>query len=289
MSREDLPSQPDDASELEFEAYVRRRRALFPRDDAVDSLEPSPDIDRAVLARARAAIHAEPPTSVYRGTRWALPVAIAATVVLAFTIVLNVGLPTRGDSAGQPAGEVSVQNAARAVPAESAEVADAAAAPAAAPQQTAPAGPAERRDFAPPPPPLLSDRSRAIEAPTEQNGMAERNYTARESELMATTESSAADIAPAAKAARAADASRALSELARQQGQAAASEAVPAADAQAGSAPPLSADAWWDRIERLRANGQLRVAAHELENFRLAYPDDPRLHELPAAPTEPNR
>lgn len=261
MSREDLPGQPDDANELEFEAYVRRRRALFPRDDEVDSLEPPPDIDRAVLARARAAIHAEPPTSVYRGTRWALPVAIAATVVLAFTIVLNVGLPTGGGSTVQPASEVSVQNAARAVPAESAEVAEAAPASSAAPQQTAPAGSSrERRDFAPPPPPLAADRSQAIEAPTEQNGTSERNYTARESELMATAETSAGDIAPAAKAA-------------------------PADAGQAAPSPPLSADAWWDRIERLRANGQFRVAARELENFRAAYPDDPRLR---APPTVPN-
>jgi hypothetical protein len=75
-------------SEDEFEDFLRRRRRLFdqPRDD---ELEPPAELDRLVLRQAREAIESEPPHRVFRAPRWGMPVALAATLVLAFTVILH--------------------------------------------------------------------------------------------------------------------------------------------------------------------------------------------------------
>jgi hypothetical protein len=76
-----------------------------------------------VLRQAREAIETGRPVRVFRNPRWATPVALAATLVLAFTVLFYAGLPqTRS-----PVPEVTVQNVAErvdvaqeAVPAETA-------------------------------------------------------------------------------------------------------------------------------------------------------------------------
>ncbi|MCB1632770.1 MAG: hypothetical protein KDI23_13135, partial [Pseudomonadales bacterium] len=84
-------TQPHDSSD-EFEAVLRARRRFVPRFDVADAAEPSPELDRIVLARARAALHESISPTVptvpvptgrhYRGRRWTLPFALAATVLL---------------------------------------------------------------------------------------------------------------------------------------------------------------------------------------------------------------
>jgi hypothetical protein len=97
---------PDD----EFDDFLRKRRPLFGRDD---DLEPPLELDRAVLRQAREAIEGEQrPQRIFRTPSWGMPVALAATLVLAFTIILRVD--TRQ---GEPArkGTVTVENVARRV------------------------------------------------------------------------------------------------------------------------------------------------------------------------------
>ena len=85
--------------------------------------EPPAELDRVVLRQAREAIETGRPLRVFRNPRWATPVALAATLVLAFTVLFYAGLPqTRS-----PVPEVTVQNVAErvdvaqeAVPAETA-------------------------------------------------------------------------------------------------------------------------------------------------------------------------
>jgi hypothetical protein len=78
--------------EDEFEAYLRNRLVLHDRDWNPEKLEPPEDLDDIVLTKARRAIHPSPQMPVYRAPRWALPVALAATVLLSLSVVLNVGL-----------------------------------------------------------------------------------------------------------------------------------------------------------------------------------------------------
>lgn len=97
-------SEPDP----EFEDFLRRRRPLFRR-DVDDGLEPPPELDRLVLRQAREAIRAEEPLPMYRGPRWAAPVAIAATLVLGLAVVFQVA----DQQSSQRAPEVAVESVAQ--------------------------------------------------------------------------------------------------------------------------------------------------------------------------------
>ena len=91
-------------SDGEFDEFLARRKPLFPRPPD-DVLEPPPELDRIVLRQARDAIRRETSEPAYHGTRWGMPIALAASVLVAATIVLNVGMPDK-----KPAAEVTVQN-----------------------------------------------------------------------------------------------------------------------------------------------------------------------------------
>src|SRR6478735_4035414 len=137
--RHEPMTSPDD----EFDDFLRKRRPLFRQHD---ELEPPAELDRLVLRRARDAIEGERPQRVFRAPSWGMPVALAATLVLAFTVILRVGTP---EVVKKP--EVTVQKISRQIeiPAAAAPTAPAAdaeassAAPAAAPtpaEQSAGAG-----------------------------------------------------------------------------------------------------------------------------------------------------
>ena len=89
----------------EFEEFLKRRRPLF-RDDVDEDLEPPAELDRVVLRQAREAIRGEESMPLYRGPRWAAPLAVAATVLLALGVVFFVGQ----EHPASP--EVTVENAA---------------------------------------------------------------------------------------------------------------------------------------------------------------------------------
>jgi hypothetical protein len=123
---------PDD----EFDDFLTRRKPVFRRAPD-DPLEPPADLDRLILRQAREAISAEQPQRVFRAPRWGMPVALAATLMLAVTLFLNVGSPTRPVTA-----EVTVQNVAR-------QLDEPAAAPAPAMESVAQARSAAAADSAP--------------------------------------------------------------------------------------------------------------------------------------------
>jgi hypothetical protein len=113
-------SEPD----REFEEFLKNRRPLFRR-EVDDGLEPPAEVDRLVLDRARDAIKDPEPMRVYRGPRWAAPMAIAATLVLGLAFVFHAGSP----ETAKPVPEVRVESIANryeepaAVPATSQDVA----------------------------------------------------------------------------------------------------------------------------------------------------------------------
>jgi hypothetical protein len=122
----------------EFDDFLQRRRRLFgPPPD--EDLEPPAEVDRLVLRKARAAIEPHKAPRMFRAPPWSLSVGLAATLVLAFSVILH--------TAKQPvrlASDVAVQTVARDVEAaapaavgaassSAAETANDAMAPAAAP------------------------------------------------------------------------------------------------------------------------------------------------------------
>jgi hypothetical protein len=88
----------------EFDDFLARRKPLFRRPGDVD-LEPPPELDRIVLRQAEDAIRADQPQRSFRGPLWGAPLAVAATLLIAFTVVLHVGMTHK-----PPLAEVRVQN-----------------------------------------------------------------------------------------------------------------------------------------------------------------------------------
>jgi hypothetical protein len=97
-------SGPDE----EFDDFLSRRKPLFRR--PVDELQPPEELDRVVLRRAREAIEIERPQRAFRGGNWGAPLAIAATLLVVFTLVLHFMQP-----AHRAMPEVSVQQVAQPV------------------------------------------------------------------------------------------------------------------------------------------------------------------------------
>jgi hypothetical protein len=104
----------------EFEDFLNRRKPVFHR-PTDEMFEPPAELDRVVLRQAREAIKPPEPMRMFSAPRWSMPIALAATLVIAFTIIFRAGMPPTKQAA-KP--EVMVQNAA-----ERAEVPAAVAAP----------------------------------------------------------------------------------------------------------------------------------------------------------------
>ena len=79
-----------------FEAYLKRRSVLTNALD--DRLEPPAALDEIVLQSAREAIKGQAASGAtqqtVRAPRWAMPVALAATILLCLSVVLNISLNT---------------------------------------------------------------------------------------------------------------------------------------------------------------------------------------------------
>ena len=103
---------PDD----EFEDFVNRRKPVFHRPED-EMFEPPAELDRVVLRQAREAIKPPEPMRVFSAPRWSMPIALAATLVLAFTVIFRAGMPP---PKSQPAAEITVQKAAERVDAPAA-------------------------------------------------------------------------------------------------------------------------------------------------------------------------
>jgi hypothetical protein len=93
------PERDDD-----FEAYLRRRARFDRRLKSLDRLEPPLELDRIIIGQARQAIQGAPPVPLFRAPRWALPMGMAATILISLSVLLDLGVrdAIRKD-AGRPA------------------------------------------------------------------------------------------------------------------------------------------------------------------------------------------
>ena len=76
----------------DFEAYLRRRVPIDRRLKSLGRLEPPAELDRLIIGRAREAIQGASPVRVFRGPRWALPMGLAATILISLSILLDLGM-----------------------------------------------------------------------------------------------------------------------------------------------------------------------------------------------------
>lgn len=216
----------------EFDDFLRKRRRLFgPAPD--DDLEPPAEIDRLVLRRAREAIETPRPQRMFRAPPWSLPVTLAATLVLAFTVILHTArAPMKAEVAKA---NVAVEQVSRRVDADSAQMSAAPMAEAAAPSESVASAEAAPRTEA-------SDTATAPEASSDSIVV----DLSHDRSLMAEREAKAVP-APAAPAA--------------------------SARASAGKSAPWRRDSktWLAEIEKLRASGDTARANAELVEFKRTY------------------
>jgi len=231
--------------------------------------EPPSDLDRAILARARAAVAAPTDTVTPLPTRkrlqWAVPFALAASVLLTVAVFREAGkeVGVNGDVASGVLTEQSVAPAS--APVEAAAVpepleADRSEAIAVAREEVAQKA-AELRATAPvaapsPPPVAMPVPSADVSGPAVATAA---NDSPAVAPGTAAPVPAAAPPASAVVAARAPAAQRASAEAAR-------TEAGPA-DAQ------RTPESWLEDVRRLRAAGQGAEADEELKRFLDANPD----------------
>jgi hypothetical protein len=103
----------------DFEDFLSRRKHVFRR-PSDEIFEPPPDLDRVVLRQAREAIQPPEPMRVFSAPRWSMPIALAATLLLAFTIIFRADMPPPKPV---PTAEVTAQNAAERIDAPTAAAA----------------------------------------------------------------------------------------------------------------------------------------------------------------------
>lgn len=208
----------------------RAQDALLRVYERTRSGEPPPRLDAAILAEARRALHARTATR-----RWWVPLAVAATVLLAVSLVIEVGREPAAPQHDTVPIETTEQAAKEAPPARPPE-------PPAAPT---PAIAPTRQQAQPPPPAPAARRAEPVAPPAEE---AQETRTLQERE-------GAPAVQPEAAAARAA---------------APAAAAVTYAADEAGSLP--TPEDWLARIEALEAEGRHADAKRERTRLEQAYP-----------------
>jgi hypothetical protein len=287
----------------EVDAWLRARRPKLRLSDPAESLEPPEELDRLVLDRARRELRRQPAQKpgFFSSSRFAVPVSIAATLVLSFTLVLQFNrYESRQDTAATLASAPKTP-AMTLTPAATPETisAEARTADAAADHDHADVAPVPKgrsrnaagsralvaQNAAPTPaaPAFMPDAAAAATA-----------KAAPARSIDAGTESRRQDI-ETDKAAGTAMRSGAL---------AAAIEAAPSATLASAAAPQPGSPAqlptpaqWWAEVRRLQREGRSADAARELAALRKAYPDfvapaaESPAAESPAAapPPQPSR
>jgi hypothetical protein len=248
----------------ELEKFLAQRTVLPRALQEQENAEPSPELDRRVLERARAAVAPSTAREVMRRNRWFVPLTLAATIVLSFTIVLKIRQQS-GDSPFTPMSARVITE------------------PAGAQGETVPMEPPMRRiperalsrDVAvpqlEPAPAPAADAAVADAAPLsdEIEGAPLEVEAAKERRLLASAERVAPMRSEAKAAAGASVANQARSDVAETP----AASAPPAPPADTSVAKTESPQAWLERIAKLRAEGRHAQADREWRALRKRYPD----------------
>jgi len=301
-----------------FEAYLKRRPVLPSLDDRP---EPSAALDQKVMAAAREAIgpqragvdaaHGAAGGSggMNRAPRWAVPIALAATILLSLSVVMNVSLNTNRPSPNRDRmadARADVKASAEANAIAESDAAAGVAARAKSPAMAfskderresvsggipsnevvlpgakvagvaAPRVPVEAEPAAPAPAP-------AAEAPEVVASAANRARAApgaaQVTDALAQSEGTAAADSRVARAASAEDKAALFAKRAGAN--------QPAAKSTAAAPHPTDPKVWLQQIDALRAAGKTEQAAAEMRRFKAAFPGYEVSPPPPAPPDLP--
>jgi hypothetical protein len=244
--------------EAEFEAFLKRR-TLLPNID--EPLEPPGELDDSVLKQARAAIQGRRQQPSRPG-RWAMPVALAATILLCLSVVLNVKLNTNRPTVGRPSPAPVAGNAAPAPPPAAADKVERYSAPA--------TGAVAKADSAVAPQSADGPRADVSAKPAAPAAAPPAVAAAPAPEE---APASPAASAPRARSANAAEPSR--PQLAKR-----AAESV----AEQTRRDPKT---WLEQISALRAQGKIAEADAEMQRFRASFPAYRAKSASPPPPGQP--
>ncbi len=233
----------DPAQDDVFEAYLKRRPVLPALNDG---LEPPAALDQTVLNRAREAIRPEMAgkPAPQRPPRWAVPMALAATLLLCLSVVLNISLNTSRPGVTAPREEGKTSALANATAEYNAAVGASAST-----RDALAANDGERRE-------------------SVSGGIPSRGGTLPRAKLVGTPAPQAPAVSevaqPASGAAPVAPAeATALGEAAKA----------------AGTPRPADPKVWLQRIDALRAAGKTEQADAQMRRFKAAFPN----YRAPAA------
>jgi hypothetical protein len=287
--------------DAELEAFLKRRSPIHRRLADFDHAEPSIELDRLVLNRAREAIDSPAQPPMFRTARWAMPVGLAATILIAFTIILNIdqGKPrlektvaaAKPEQPAAPAARLTA-NRVEGAAADTRMLADsnvtppsvAARAKPAAAANAEPGAARERQDALSEKKttaPLLADTRSGYIPPSPQQRSADEPQVAASTAADAATAEAESDLSASQVEQRRRDGSSAQPLIASGSAVSAVTDratATPAAASPPPAAPPAyqaSAESWLREINRLRATGKTAEAERELTAFRQAYPSHP--------------
>lgn len=240
----------------DVDSWLNTRRELRAA-DAAHSLEPPAELDQLVIERARLELRRPAPTRNYffRSSPFAVPISIAATLLLSFTLVLQFNrYESRQDAAATLADTSTAPlTISPAVAPETAAMPPQETAKQAAARPTASAGNDAR-----------AARSRSEVAPLRDTPVA-----ANAAEADATIVQAAPAAAPALAVAPPAPSEVGAGPSREFAARGADSTGVAAAERVA----PRPLAAWWDLVQRLQRDGRTIDAARELEALRKAYPE----------------
>lgn len=266
-----------------FEEYLKRGSPVSQQYQSLEADDVPTELDRAILERAEQAVRKQPDAKQQRWRRWSIPVALAASTVLAVSIVLESnqieGTSTRALTYPEPASapaESSAQPSAESEASPESAVAPLIAAASSDVDEERPrAGRLElerRASFqerpAPafvPPPPAPTWKEAPVDA--EQLAREQASVIAKQSERAAEDR----DESRRSEARRAAAPPRAAVQA--QRAASTESDTSLALDATTTSAKARDAEDWLRDIRELRAAGKIDEADREWKAFREAFPD----------------
>jgi len=240
-----------------FEAYLKRRSVLPDALSSDERLEPPAALDAIVLRKAREAIEAQgAPDQMKQQTqrppRWAVPVALAATIMLCLSVVMNISLNT-----SRPAANLERDTAARNDGDSGGKLRESVSGDIPSHEVVLP----EAKVVGSPAPhaPVVAEQAEGAPPAADEGRIAGRSATEKATMFAKRADASVPGAAPSATG---------------------------VSQSAAGGQHPSDPNDWLQQIEALRAAGKVGLADAEMRRFRAAFPGY-AVKRTPPASSEP--
>jgi hypothetical protein len=240
-----------------FETYLKRRSVLPDALASDEQLKPPAALDAIVLRKAREAIEAQAAPDQMkrqpqRPPRWAVPVALAATIMLCLSVVMNISLNT-----SRPAATLEHETAARADGDSDGELRKSVSGDIPSHEVILP----EAKVAGSPAPhaPVVAEQAERAPPAADEGRVAGRSATEKTTMFAKRADASVPGAAPSAAG---------------------------ASQSAAGGRHPSDPNEWLQQIEALRAAGKIELADAEMRRFQAAFPGY-AVKRTPPAPSEP--